>query len=94
MYAYVMHDRIQDQRDAEEQEKASRDDWIDKETARLLALFPDDLVSFRGLFLPDEVREMTHASAAKELYHDFAWKLANNQAQQNYVLHDLGWRND
>lgn len=94
MYAYAMYDRIKDQRDAEEQEQVKKDDWIDKETARLLALFPDDLVSFRSVFLPDEVREMTHALEAKDMYHDFAWQLANNQAKHNYDLYKLGWCND
>lgn len=92
MSAYAMHDEVQDQKDAEEQAEAELQDWIDAETARILALFPDSLMDFRSISLPDEVREATHAPAAAEMYADFAWQIANNQAVTNYQLNQLGWR--
>jgi len=92
MNAYAIYDRVQQQKDAEEQAEAERQEWVDKETARILAFFPDSLMDFRSINLPDEVREATHAPAAAEMYADFAWQIANNQAVTNYQLKQLGWR--
>lgn len=92
MNAYAMLDRVQDLKDDAEQQEAEKDAWIEAETARILALFPDQLMNFRSINLPDEVREATHAPAAADMYADFAWQIANNQAQSNYQLNQLGWR--
>lgn len=92
MQAYAMADLIEDQRSRAEQAAADRQKWIDDETERLLALFPDHPANFRANTLPDEVREMTYGETAKELYATFAYDLANNQAQRNYQLHELGWK--
>jgi hypothetical protein len=92
MNAYAMADLIEDQRGRAEQAAADREKWIDEETERLLALFPDHPEDFRSIHLHDEVRSMTYGEAAKELYATFAYDLANHQAQRNFQLHALGWK--
>ncbi|MEZ2694434.1 host nuclease inhibitor GamL [Hafnia alvei] len=94
MYAYATYDLIEDQHNSAEQAAACRQKWVDDERERILALFPEDLANFLSWNLPAEVRESTYGDSAKELYSTFAWELANQQAERNFRIHDLGWEND
>jgi len=92
MNAYLAQDRLKDQQDAVEQQKARRVSRIDVIALSLANQYPECLTDFANMLnMPVEVRMFLRGAQAQDEYAAFVDRLARLQAEEHDQLIEIGF---
>lgn len=92
MNAYIQQERLKDQQDASEQQKAQRVSRIDVIAASLANQYPEDITDFAAMLnLPVEIRMFLRGTQAQDEYAALVDRLSRLQAEEHDQLIEIGF---